>query len=541
VVACGLGAAQTIADADGPEPGAATLGQQVAALVAKPEVARAHWGAMVTTLDGTPIYGMNEGQLFQPASNAKLFTTAAAMALLGPDRRFETRLMGALDPASGVVKGDLVLKGAGDANFDSDDLPYIPPASRPKNTTPAPHALRDLDDLVSQLLAKGVKEVDGDVVGDDTLFPWEPYGADWSIGDAVWGYGAPVSALSIADNELRLTMSAGARAGAPGSVVLEQAVPYYTVQGHVETVAKKAKATGMQVERMPGSRMLRVFGSMAVGAEADVEEVAIEDPAAYAAMALRAALMERGIVVKGVARPKHRPATDATGFVSALRRPGVGEERYVNGGNLVSDCLGTPTEPGIVVLATHSSAALEEDVLLTNKVSQNLHAELLLHHLGSTEMLCGRGSAVEGARMVRAFLLHAGIDGDDFMFFDGSGLSGHDLVTPRATAKLLAFAATNPKRTGYGPDLPWFAAWKASLPVSGEDGSLASRFAKAPLKDHVFAKTGTLGEARALSGYLECKSGKTMIFSIMVGNHLPGSNADRDVMDKIVEAIWAAE
>lgn len=167
--------------------------------------------------------------------------------------------------------------------------------------------------------------------------------------------------------------------------------------------------------------------------------------------------------------------------------------------------------------------------MVTNKVSQNLHAELWLHHLGKRNF-CGDGSTVAGARLVRAFLEQAGIEKDDFVFFDGSGLSGHDLATPRATARLLQYASTQ----------PWFMDWKKTLPVGGEDGSLVARFGKAPLKDHVFAKTGTLGEARALSGYVECASGRTVIFSIMVGNHLPGTNADREAMDKIVAAIAAA-
>jgi D-alanyl-D-alanine carboxypeptidase/D-alanyl-D-alanine-endopeptidase (penicillin-binding protein 4) len=181
------------------------------------------------------------------------------------------------------------------------------------------------------------------------------------------------------------------------------------------------------------------------------------------------------------------------------------------------------------VVASHQSPELLDDVTVTNKVSQNLHAELWLHHLGRRTP-CGKGSTVDGARLVRAFLENAGIDKDDFVFFDGSGLSGHDLVTPRATARLLLYASTQ----------PWFADWKKTLPVGGEDGSLADRFGKAPLKDHVFAKTGTLGEARALSGYLECASGRTVIFSIMVGNHMAQTNEDRDVMDKIVAAIAAA-
>ena len=133
---------------------------------------------------------------------------------------------------------------------------------------------------------------------------------------------------------------------------------------------------------------------------------------------------------------------------------------------------------------------------------------------------------------MRAFLtVRAGLDPGDFVFFDGSGLSGHDLVTPRATVRLLEYAAGQ----------PWFAGWKASLPVGGVDGSLANRFVKAPLLGKVFAKTGTLGEARALSGYVECRSGRTVVFSIMVDTHAPGSSADREVMDRMVAAVWAAE
>jgi len=193
----------------------------------------------------------------------------------------------------------------------------------------------------------------------------------------------------------------------------------------------------------------------------------------------------------------------------------------------------------------HTSPQVLDDVVLTNKISQNLHAELLLHHLGKTygEAYAGGdggvdGSTAEGVRVVRQFLVNAGIDKDDFVFYDGSGLSGYDLVTPRAVAKLLSYAAHDPKT---GAPQPWFAAWKASLPIGGVDGTLADRFTTAPLKGHVFAKTGTHSEGRALSGYLDCASGQTVIFSILVDHHLPGDNADRDAMDKIVAAIAAAE
>jgi D-alanyl-D-alanine carboxypeptidase/D-alanyl-D-alanine-endopeptidase (penicillin-binding protein 4) len=297
-------------------------------------------------------------------------------------------------------------------------------------------------------------------------------------------------------------------------------------------VAAKDGATGVQVTRTIGSRILRVYGSIALKDETDVEHVAIEDPAEYAAMVLRADLLANHIQVKGVARAEHRPATDATGFVSGLRHITPQEDELARGRTLDSSgCFHDLPSASAPTLAAIDSAPLKDDVLFTNKVSQNLHAELLLRQLAYWRGLCGPVSTLEGAKIARAQLLLAGLDPNDFIFFDGSGLSGHDLVTPRATAKLLQFATTQ----------PWFAVWRSSLPIGGEDGSLASRFAQPPLKDHVFAKTGTLSEARALSGYLDAASGRTVIFSIMVGNHPPGTHDDQVTMDKIVAAIQAAE
>jgi len=516
-------------------PSAFSLADQIGHILSAPDVARDHWGIYVTTLDGNPIYALNAAQLFQPASNAKLFTTSAALALLGPDRTFTTRLVGSFNPKSHIVEGDLILLGAGDPNFDSQDLPYVAPAARPKSDPkhPAPHQpnpMRDINELVAQLVARGITQIRGDVVGDDRLFPWEPYPQDWAIDDAVWGYGAPVSALTIADNQLRLEIAPSPVIGQPANVTLEQTVPYYVILNQTSTVATRAESTGVQVERTVGSRTLRLYGSIALRDEPDVEHVAIEDPAEYAAMVLRATLIEHGLTVSGTVRVNHRSPTDASGFLSSLRKDAPENPPSVSGTYDLNACVTEPLPPGFVTLASHTSQPLSADIVLTNKVSQNLHAELLLHHLGRLAG-CRDGSTLEGARAIRTFLTVNQIDPEEFIFFDGSGLSGHDLVTPRATARLLSFAATQ----------PWFAVWRASLPAAGEDGSLTSRFSQPPLKNHVFAKTGTLSEARALSGYLDAASGRTLIFSIMVGNHLPGTSADRAAMDQIVAAIQATQ
>jgi D-alanyl-D-alanine carboxypeptidase/D-alanyl-D-alanine-endopeptidase (penicillin-binding protein 4) len=160
-------------------------------------------------------------------------------------------------------------------------------------------------------------------------------------------------------------------------------------------------------------------------------------------------------------------------------------------------------------------------------MSQNLHAELLLRLLGKVHGT--DGSFAEGSRVVRQFMVSAGVDDNDFFFYDGSGMSMDDRVAPRAITRLLTYAARQ----------PWGTAWHDTLPIAGVDGTLSNRFKNSPLKGHMWAKTGTLNESNALSGYLTTASGKTLAFSIMVNGHRPGSNAEIQAIDRICEAIAA--
>ena len=491
---------------------------QLRALV---EPSPAHWGISVTSLDGQVLCQVNAAQLFRPASNAKLLTTAAAMAFLGPDTTFATTVTGAFDSATGAVTGNLSLVGGGDANLDSGDLPYV------HRTGPRPPlAFHDLEDLADQLTAKGVKRVTGDMVGDDTMFPWEPYPASWELDDLVYGFAAPVSALSIADNQLRLTLTPGAGASAPATVNLDQKqLGYYTVLSEVTTAPAGTLQTGYSIGRAAGSRVIHLTGSVAAGASPASEEIAIDEPALFAATAFRSLLVARGITVSGVTRVLHRAPDNGPGFVTQLKAPEGCEARIAAGEGFRKSCDEPVTAP---TLAKHLSAHPAADILYTNKVSQNLHAELLLHHLGSLAS-CVAGSTVAGARMLRVFAEHTGISPDDFMLYDGSGLSSHDLVTPRSMTQLLTYAAQQ----------TWFPSYKASFPIGGVDGSLANRF-NGSLQGRLFAKTGTLGESRALSGFVTAASGKTLVFSILDDNHPPDSSADRALMDELVELIAAS-
>ena len=208
--------------------------------------------------------------------------------------------------------------GDGDANLSGREIPYVAPALRPKPAPPAAPALRYLEEMAYQIAKTGLKVVNGDVVGDDTLFPWEPYAEDWAIDDAVWGYGAPVSALTITDNQLKVTVAPGPAAGKPATVTVDPAVPYYALDVSGLTTGAAKSGTVCRWSGKPGSKVLRVYGSIAVDVQPDEEEVAIEDPAEYAAVALKAMLEARGIAVTGVARAEHRISSDARGIYTSV-------------------------------------------------------------------------------------------------------------------------------------------------------------------------------------------------------------------------------
>jgi serine-type D-Ala-D-Ala carboxypeptidase/endopeptidase (penicillin-binding protein 4) len=485
-----------------------SLKKQIETILSQPDLARGFWGMEIKSLDsGKILYSLNSDKLFTPASNTKLFTTAAALALIGPDYKFRTTVEtnGSLDKY-GRLNGDLMLVGRGDPNLSGRELPYSMRTQR--DADPA----RVLEKLADELVEKGVKYVDGDIVADDSYFAFERYGEGWSQDDLVWPDGAPVSALTINDNVIFVNILPGARAGDKAFVSVTPFADYYTIDNRLLTTPA---GTGRKIyiNREPGSTTLTLWGNVPMDDAGVNEGLAIEDPAEFAATLFRHLLDVRGVAVYGKQRTHHTELASLSTFTSIVIASSRGGDEHA---------FASPTGP--LVLGEYQSPPLSQDIEVINKVSQNLHAEILLRLLGREK---GTGGTVQaGLEVVRGFLNNAGISGDDYSFFDGSGLSRENLVTPHAVVQLLQFAAGE----------PWGKEFRDSLPVAGIDGSLADRFKEIDPSAHVYGKTGSLGGVKTLSGYAVTAKGELLAFSILSNNfNLPGKRVN-DVIDSIVAA-----
>ena len=442
------------------------------------------FGLVVATEDGRELIAINPDSRFVPASNTKLFTTAAAFATMAgldrPDAAGGAAVR--LDRAVGTVP-DVVLRGHGDARLSS-----------------AADCLVNCLAMLADAVAARTRVV-RHVVGDDSLFPdqrWSP-GMSWN--NIPTRSGTAASALTLDDNELTIRVAPGA-VGEPPRLEL---LPYYTLDNRARTVAQGE--TSLSFDRMPGSRHVRLTGTIAAGAEPEELQLGIDDPAHFAAWRLRALLEARGVRVTGEVQVRHRPhgpADDPAG------RNGAPAPR--------------PPEPE--ALARLVPPPLLEDVAEINKESQNLHAELLLRRLGLAR---GSGSIADGIATIEAMLGQAGVQRTAWDLSDGSGMSTYNRLAPRAVVTFLRWTAAQ----------PWGEAWRATLPVAGVDGTLDDRFRGSALERRLFAKTGTLNATNALSGFMTASSGRTLIFSFYA-NDVPGGESATDLMDSVLLAIAAA-
>src|ERR1700735_3060709 len=253
-----------------PKHKAVPMPQAVGRILADPAVSQAHWGISVVAASGSPIYKVNDNQYFNPASNAKLLTTAAAYALLPNGLTFITQVSSSAPVGSkGEIEGDITIFGVGDPNMSARSMPF---GLKTERTGPP---LAALEDMADQIVRHGVHSVTGDIVGDDTWFVSEPYGSGWSWDDLQWGYGAPASALTVNDNEVYLNAMPAAQVGEPAVATWIPSTAYYTLENSL-TTAPPGDPGKPGIDRSPGGMTVRIFGRTPLGKDGLHADLAIE-------------------------------------------------------------------------------------------------------------------------------------------------------------------------------------------------------------------------------------------------------------------------
>lgn len=467
------------------------LQARITDVLRKPELAPATIGVKVVSLEtGRVLFEENAQKLLRPASNMKLYTVAAALDRLSPDYRFVTSVYAPAKPnGDGVVRGNLTIYGRGDPSI----------AARFNNG----NYFKGIDDLAARIVAAGVKRVEGDLVGDETYFTGPQYGGGWEWEDLTWWYGAEVSALTVNDNALDLSVKPGAQVGAPAVIATGPPDPLLKISNRVVTSARGTKQN-ISVYRELASDELEVSGSIALDDRGYSGGIGISRPALLFAYLLRSSLAERGVIITGKTRTITQPIS----------------VNSVNNGPPVS---------AMIEVASLQSHPLSLVAARTLKPSQNLYAELLLRTLGKvspvplTAANANRTSEEAGIEVVNAFLRETGVVPANLALIDGSGLSRRDMITAEATIQLLAYM----HRHRYA------AAWRDALPIAGVDGTLRNRLRGTPAENNLRAKTGTLSSVSSLSGYVRDAAGDDLAFSIIVNNYPQGAEVRTSCIDPI--------
>lgn len=408
------------------------------------------------------------------ASNTKLLTTAAALDALGPGYQFETPLWLRGEVAAGTLEGDLAVVGGADPNLsgrqhDGDPLAVFLP-------------------WAEALAARGIRRVSGRLILADGLFDRQRIHHDWPRDQLTRWYEAPVGALSFSDNCVLVRVRPSSRANVKSIVEVVPDLPLFTVRNEARTTDSRRQHR-VGVSRILESNVLRVTGRVWRKAGPVEAWVTVRDPAEYFGAALRAALLQAGIVIAG--------GTEVTEHLPA--------GAWQRAGELRSDLLST--------------------IGVTNKRSQNFFAESLFRLLGARRS--GQGTWAAGAEAVREFLQRVGIVPGTYDLADGSGMSRNNRLAPAQLTRLLSFMFQHPAGREF----------LMSLAHSGEEGlSWEKRLATPPYRDNVFAKTGTLSGVSTLSGYAKARSGKTYAFSILC-NGTRGSWVAQRAQDAIVRAL----
>ncbi len=433
----------------------------------------AHWGVLIMDPEvADTIVSINAGKLFMPASNQKLITGAAALELLGPDFNWQTPVLLRGTTQRGTFRGDIVLVGSGDPSWS--------------NAMQNDSVLLAFAPVADALSARGIRRVVGRVVAEGDAFPGSPLGFGWAFDDLDFGYSAGADELMLNENFFRVVLAAGATVGAPVVARLEPDIGFpellVTARTRATGDSVTANTSPLDVAFDSTASRLVVGGSMPVGGRTSITR-AYRQPNDAVRAALQTALVARGIAFTAGSGAPARARTDT-----------------------------------LLVL---TSPPLRDVHLRMQKPSQNQIAEALFRTIAREET--GVGSPDSARAVIERQLATWGISEREVAVRDGSGLSRHDYVSPRAIVRLLTVMQAHPA----------FDAFYAALPVAGVDGTIETRMRGTAAAGNLRAKTGFVDKARSLSGYVNTADGHQLVFAILCNNWVGSVREVERVQDAI--------
>ena len=447
-----------------------------------PEFFNANWGVAIQSLKtGEYIYLKNENKNFAPASNMKLFTTAAALIKLTPKFQFCTTIyQNGQISEDGILEGDLVIRGSGDPSINNryhdSNITYI------------------FETWADSLKQIGVNAINGNIIGDDNYFEDEIMGEGWAWDYQSDWFAAQISAFSFNDNCMNIVFSAGDSVGLPVKFKLEPVTDYVEIVNKVVTV-EHGLQNGIYYNRKRGTNRVEISGALPIDFSDKRGWFSVENPTLFAATVLKQTLEKKEILVNGIAK-------DIDDYDDYSYSTGDQNKLF-----------------------NYFSPPLWQIVETINKNSQNLYAELILRTLGAE--FKDEGSAQKSIEVVKEVLTSMAINPDNFNMVDGSGLSRLNLVTPKHIITLLRYMKNHPVNEFF----------YNSLPIAGIDGTLKRRLKNSSTRGNVKAKTGYLGNVVALSGYLTTGDDEELVFSIMTNNYTVPTTTAHAVQDLVCERL----
>jgi len=489
-----------------------TLPERIQTILSRPEYKYASFGIEFYSLDtNRVVYSLDAGKLFTPGSTTKLLTEGTALALLGADYRFHTRVYrtGPID-ADGTLQGDLILVASGDPNlsgriqadgsmgYTNEDHSY---SGTPDTKAVPGDPLLVIRDMAAQVANHGVKRVSGHVMVDATLF---------REGARELGTQAVISPICVNDNVVDLLVTPGAAANAPVTLVASPLTSYVRFLSQLKTGAPDSQPM-LRInsdEAAPdGKRTVILSGTMPAGGQAILYSYKVPEPSRFAEVVFTEALREKGITADF-------RAADAKPDFNNLKAAYVDDD----------------------AVAEHVSPPLSEEIKVTLKVSQNLHASMTPSILGA---LLGHklGGAAEqaGFDLEEGFLSkQAGLDLGGASQGDGAGGAQSAYFSPTFVVDYLRYWAKRPE----------YQIFYNALPILGRDGTLWNIQPDSPAAGYVHAKTGTFSALNALTktlmvtgkglaGYMTTASGQHLAFAIYA-NHVTVPRDLQDAATKIV-------